>query len=115
MLKGEYMDSLINNLTQIDKGSLLLIYKNNNKEGNECTKSQTATMKNKGWTPYYTTEGAFWFKYNGSDDEPDNILLSTIENTDDNVPIYNIAGQRVTQPTKSGIYIMNGKKVLINK
>lgn len=29
--------------------------------------------------------------------------------------IYNLAGQRVAQPTKSGIYIVNGKKVFINK
>lgn len=29
--------------------------------------------------------------------------------------IYNLAGQRVTEPTQSGIYIINGKKVFINK
>lgn len=29
--------------------------------------------------------------------------------------IYNLAGQRVTQPAKSGIYIVNGKRMFINK
>ena len=29
--------------------------------------------------------------------------------------IYNLAGQRVTEPKQNGIYIVNGKKVFINK
>ena len=43
--------------------------------------------------------------------------LETIEekSSDKENVIYNLAGQRVTQPTKSGIYIVNGKKVFINK
>ena len=36
------------------------------------------------------------------------------ESTETNI-IYNLAGQRITEPTQSGIYIMNGKKVFINK
>ena len=43
--------------------------------------------------------------------------IETIEekSSDKEDVIYNLAGQRVTQPTKSGIYIVNGKKVFINK
>ena len=43
-----------------------------------------------------------------------NIQTVADEKTDADV-IYNLAGQRVAQPTKSGIYIVNGKKMYINK
>ncbi len=38
--------------------------------------------------------------------------ITTVENTLQNNSYYNINGQRVAQPTK-GLYIMNGKKVLV--
>ena len=37
------------------------------------------------------------------------------ENVEKDGAIYNLAGQRIAQPQKSGIYIVNGKKVFINK
>ena len=42
--------------------------------------------------------------------------IKGVENTAtaaENAVIYNIAGQRVSNPTKGGIYIINGKKVLV--
>lgn len=40
--------------------------------------------------------------------------ISQIENAQSNEAVYNLSGQRVMQPSK-GLYIVNGKKVIINK
>ena len=39
-------------------------------------------------------------------------IISTPENTEDGV-IYDIHGRRITKPTSPGIYIQNGKKVIV--
>ena len=39
-------------------------------------------------------------------------IQNIIVTDDPNAPIYNLAGQRVTNPTK-GIYIKNGKKFIL--
>ncbi len=50
------------------------------------------------------TRESFWF-----DEEPTSI--NAVENAQMNGEAYNLAGQRVAQPTK-GLYIVNGKKVI---
>ena len=48
-----------------------------------------------------------------------NVVTTNIENivskhtANPNTYYYTISGQRITKPTQSGIYIHNGKKVLI--
>ena len=66
---------------------------------------------------YLTYSGALAREFFGFDDVEDGI--GSIDNgqlTIDNEgeDIYNLAGQRVAQPAK-GLYIVNGKKVFINK
>jgi hypothetical protein len=40
-------------------------------------------------------------------------IISTPENTEDGT-MYDLHGRRIITPTTSGIYIQNGKKVIVN-
>ena len=45
-----------------------------------------------------------------TDDEDE---IQTVQAATDNGKLYDLQGRRIANPSKSGIYIMNGKKVLI--
>ena len=80
-------------------------------EGNICTKSQVAVAKAKGWTPYYYDNiENIWLEYEGSEDEDTSIAMPEVE--DGNSIVYTLSGQKVTK-AKKGIYIVNGKKVVV--
>lgn len=110
VIKGEGMDNLINSLPQNttnDKHSLK-IYSPSSTEENVCTTNHVAKAKAKGWS----VENASGEEYGGVD--PSAIFLPTIESIDENTPIYDLSGQRVNNlQGKKGIYIINGKKVLV--
>ena len=110
-IKGVAMDAFINSLPQTDKGGLYIYDDMYSNEGNVCTKSHVALAKAKGWTSYYRIGDAVWGIYEGSDDVIDSIDLPEIENGD--APIYTLQGQKVTKPMKGGIYVINGKKVVV--
>lgn len=68
-IKGEAMDALISGMRSNTSGEVyqFLVYNNTeNDEGNECTRTQVATVKAKGWTPQYN-DGTTWKEYEGSD------------------------------------------------
>ena len=41
------------------------------------------------------------------------INAATINNGENNAPIYDLSGRRVWAPVKGGLYIQNGKKVIV--
>ena len=51
-IKGEEMDTLVNNLPQKEYASLLVIDLTNSSEKNVCTETQVNVAKEKGWTVY---------------------------------------------------------------
>lgn len=105
------MDAFISTLPS-GGGMPLYLYDNTkNNEGNVCTKAQVSAIKAKGWKPVYYN-GADWLEYAGSNDGSTgiNAIKANVENS----PIYNINGQRV-MPTKCGVYIINGKKVVLKE
>ncbi len=57
--------------------------------------------------PKETSAHGLWF-----DDETTSLNKVELQNAEANGTYYNLAGQRVAQPTK-GLYIVNGKKVII--
>ena len=62
------MDALINSLPQNNTSEtfqICVMRKNN--EGNECTKSQVAKIRAKGWTPMYYN-GSEFVEYEGSEE-----------------------------------------------
>ena len=52
------------------------------------------------------------FRIDGDDDVKTTISRVTVEKTD-GAEWYNINGQRINKPTTKGVYIKNGKKVVI--
>lgn len=114
-IKGKAMDELINSLAYNNRTRKLYVYDNRDgNEGNVCTKSQVTTAIAIGVIPYYRDNDViYWSEYEGSDDAPNYIAQPTTETAKDNAPIYNLAGQRIAQPVKGGIYIVNGKKTVV--
>ena len=84
-ISGKNMDDFINSLPKNEteeERPLRIIDNSQGDEGNECTKSQVAAAKAKGWTPYYYDATTYtWKEYEGSDDEPENdvFVAETIE------------------------------------
>ena len=117
-IKGTGMDALIESLPLKGSGAsgfYLDIFDNTKgDEGNVCTKTQVASIKNKGWTPRYYHKGItiqLWKEYEGSDEDPSDINTLLMDKNADN-PIYNLSGQRLIAP-KKGINIIGGKKVVV--
>ena len=108
------MDALISSLpkNQTNETHSFRVIYHTAYEGNVCTKEQVTAAKAKGWTPYRSyLDGntVKWAEYEGSD--PTGIILPELENS--TATIYTLHGQKVTKPVKGGIYIINGKKVVM--
>ena len=106
------MDAFINTLPRGGGRPLYLYDNTKNDEGNVCTRSQVAAIKEKGWIPFYLNAMGRWQEYEGSDDDLSSITQAIIETENATTPVYNLSGQKVTNG-KKGIYIINGKKVVI--
>ncbi|MBO7067758.1 MAG: leucine-rich repeat domain-containing protein [Bacteroidaceae bacterium] len=123
-IKGAAMDALVGGLPTVTDRNLYIIYTEN--EQNEMTVAQVAAAKAKGWTPCYTTGETYfwgdliWKEYPGKEEFPDGILsMDNGKLTMDNY--YDLNGRRFNNgqlkmdngQLKPGIYIVNGKKVMV--
>ena len=113
-IKGTNMEALISSLPNTD--GVIYIYNITSKtEGNVCTKSQVAKIKEKGWTPLYYN-GEEWLEYEGSDDL-DGIIAMEVGNGLEfgaNALAYDLNGNRVEGwQSKKGVYIVGGKKIVV--
>ncbi len=105
------MDALVASLPSRRGCTLRIKYYEN--EQNVLTTTQVAAAKAKGWTPYYTEDGTNWKEYPGVDPSTGVNNVEASE-TDDSAPWYTINGTLLSgKPTEKGIYIHNGKKVLV--
>lgn len=110
-ISGYAMDTFISSLP-MNTGSEpqpLRLLTDDMDEGNYCTMDQAQAFKAKGWTPMVRIEGV-WVEY---DEATAITLLNAETEDDDNAEYYTLDGVRVDKPTKKGIYIKNGKKVVI--
>lgn len=100
--------------------------------GSECAVSRFVATENKLKTPkenstmkalraYFTvpssSNNARSFNIDGVEDEATTTSINEeaiVKGATSPTMIYNLAGQRVSQPTK-GLYIVNGKKIVMNK
>lgn len=117
-LKGEKLDAFISSLPQPTRVCGLFVYDSvSADEGNVCTNSQVAAIREKGWIPYYLYA---YGKYGDEqfriyDDDTSDIAQPTTETVDANAPTYTLSGQKASDNLKGkkGIYIVGGKKIVI--
>ena len=108
-IKGSGMDALVESLPNVSQGKMYVIYNEN--EGNVMTTVQVAAAKAKGWIPYYYIDKGKgkWEEYPGSDPSGiEELKNSKVEE----LKYYDLNGRQVKTPRK-GVYIINGKKVLV--
>lgn len=111
-IRGAGLDALINSLPIVSNGKIFFINNMWNDEENECTTTQVAAAKAKGWTIFYQNGIDWdwnWVEYEGID--PSGIIGTCVDRKSSG-PKYNLSGQQLTTPRK-GINIINGKKVII--
>ena len=112
-IKGESMDALISSLPETTRGVLYVYDEVSSNEGNVITKSQVAAAKAKGWTSFSTTNGWQFSIYEGIDDDAVGVTQPEIEAGNGTAAVYNLQGQKVNVPQKGGIYVVDGKKVVV--
>lgn len=110
-IKGENMTALVENLPTVESGDFYVLTLTDPDESNEITTTHVATAKAKGWKVWaYTSTG--WQEYEGS--EPTAIMTITATEGIQSGYYYTLDGQRVAgKPVRKGIYILNGKKVVV--
>lgn len=114
-IKGASMDALIQSLPIGSTDTRFGIIDNSEgDEGNECTKSQVAAAKAKGWTPLYYN-GSKWVEYEGSEDPSPSIGSGT-----ENDPFSPAAANEFASslgadiPTEQ-VYYVKGKVVSVKE
>ena len=114
-ISGEAMDALIESLPVISDGSgfdgTFCVFGLDSQEQNVVTKSQVSAAIAKGWTVLTDSYGT----YEGSDGST---FISSLSGDSRNLGAYDcwydLQGRRLNvKPTSRGIYIRNGKKVIL--
>ena len=104
------MDALVEGLPTVKEGHMYAI--DDVDEENVMTTTQVAAANAKGWKVYYrvTKDEWSWEEYTGS--EPTGIDALTTDMQDGKY--YDLQGHGIDgKPTEPGIYIMDGKKIVI--
>ena len=113
-IKGSNMLTLVNSLPKVTSGNFFVIDTKNSSEGNVCTKPQVKVATGMGWTVYDNNGGGRNSAriYAGSD-ETTGIETQPLTTGGKPDAWYSLDGKRLNgEPTKPGIYIRNGKKVV---
>ena len=108
------MQNLVQNLpdrSATNAGWFAVIATTNPNEGNVITKPQVAAAKAKNWdVNSYNENDLTLDSYEGT--EPTGI--ETIDNSELTIGnCYDLNGRRVAQPTQKGVYISNGRKIVV--
>lgn len=102
----EEMTELISALPKTKNGILAAANSDTSLDSNQCTTIHVRDAAAKGWTIVDTNGNPIKGK------TPTSIKL-IFNTTDDKTPYYDLQGRCIEQPVHSGIYIHNGKKVII--
>lgn len=122
-IKGEAMDALVGSLptlvstTDEDAGFLAVSYEDEEsgvKEHNIMTTIQVEAAKAKGWNVWALNTGIsyWWQKYAGSDPDVSTAVPLNIEHYETNT-MYDLSGRQVAGNVSKGLFIVNGRKVLV--
>lgn len=107
-IKGAQAEALVNSLPKVTDGKLYFCDPTDAAEKNEITDAQVAKAKAKGWT-VMAWNGSGWSEYAGTTG------IGNVEQAEPGaVRTYTLDGRPVGgQPAKPGIYIRNGKKIMV--
>ena len=107
-IKGAQAEALVNSLPKMTDGKLYFCDPTDAAEKNEITDAQVAKAKDKGWT-VMAWNGSGWSEYAGTTG------IGNVEQAEPGaVRTYTLDGRPVGgQPAKPGIYIRNGKKIMV--
>ena len=104
------MGKLVESLPTVESGTIVVMNLDDSAEENEITKEQIQAAKSKGWRVMALKDNQ-WVDYDGP--EPDGIH-NVNGNTAAAAPWYTIDGRQLqSKPIRTGIYIQNGRKVVI--
>ena len=114
-IRGASMDALIQSLpTTSTNPTFRLIDNREGDEGNECTKSQVAAAKAKGWSPFYYN-GSEWVEYEGSEDPSPSIGSGTENDPFSPAAANEFANSLGANTPTEQVYYVKGKVVSIKE
>lgn len=67
---------------------------------------------NKAYLSLPTSAQSIRLDFNSTTTGIDSFIATSAKEADANAPLYDLSGRRVAQPTKGGVYIRNGKKII---
>lgn len=115
-LKGENMDKLIASLhksTDFPKPEFCVYNSLYDKERNVLTEEQATEAGNRGWEPKQAKGNSMdFFSWQPYEGVVKGIGKTTVEGADKG-EWYDLSGRRIAKPAAKGIYIHNGRKVLV--
>lgn len=118
-LNGTEMDALISTLVKETgfKKREFCVFNERSSHPNVCTKAQVQAVSERGWQAKHAVWRRFlgeeyfvWEEYAGADD-PTGITLPKDGSKHD--VWYDLQGRRISKPSVAGLYICNGKKVIV--
>ena len=109
-IKEDQMQTLVNSLPTVTGGKFYVIDTTSSNEQNVCTKPQVKIATDKGWKVYDYNDGS-QKEYAGSEPSAIGSIEVSAEEKDH---WYSLDGKRLSgKPTKKGIYVRNGRKVVV--
>ena len=109
-IQGEQMQALVNSLPTVTDGEFYVVDTNDGSEKNVITEPQVKIAKGKGWT-VYDWNGGSRQEYAAS---VESAIGGTEVSAEEKDHWYSLDGKRLSgKPTKKGIYVRNGRKVVV--
>ncbi len=106
---SEAMGDIIENLPVEYSNAFFYVIRGDIPDGNVCTRDQVAAARAKGWIPRTYSNGGGSEEYEGTD--PVSVAEIKVEKADD--PWYDLSGRKLQKAPKKGLFIQDGKKVLV--
>lgn len=120
-MKGTYKEITAAELVAQEGGDKDIIFINTNGDGKYIDNEQPADITFPAGRAYIVVDGSTFdiannvaprfTIFHGDDDI--NSIEETLNQKNEEEVIYDLAGRRIVKPTKAGIYIVNGKKMVI--
>jgi len=109
-IKEDQMQTLVNSLPTVTNRKFYVIDTKNSNEQNVCTEPQVKIATDKGWK-VYDNNGGSPQEYAGSEVT----AIRSIEVSPETKSLwYTLDGKRLSgKPTQKGIYVRNGRKVVV--